>query len=165
MSPENWKPDRPYNALPHLPSKAEVETRAVLKQRITARAALVELKQVGELILNQAVLINMLSLLKARASSEIEDIVITTNELFCRVGNGMQADPATKEALRNSHALFEGFRALKQKPFNVRTAGQVCTTINDVDMTVHPMSGATLSNDATGCKSTAIESPANHGHP
>ena len=117
MSPEKWKPDRPYNARPLFPPKAEVETRAVLKQCITARAALAELMQAAELIPNQAVLINALPLLEARASSEIENIVITTNELFCRVGNGMQADPATKEALRNSHALFEGFSSAQAKSF------------------------------------------------
>jgi hypothetical protein len=54
MTAENWKPERPYNALPLLPPASEVETRAVLKQCITARAALAELKQAAELIPNQA---------------------------------------------------------------------------------------------------------------
>ena len=57
-----WKADRPYNALPPLPPGAELETRAVLKQCITARAALAELKQAAQLIPNQAVLINTLPL-------------------------------------------------------------------------------------------------------
>ena len=38
MSP--WQPDFPYNDLPPLPPSTELETRAVLKQCITARAAL-----------------------------------------------------------------------------------------------------------------------------
>ncbi|MHB9118727.1 MAG: Fic/DOC family N-terminal domain-containing protein [Burkholderiales bacterium] len=55
-----------------MPPAAEFETRLVLKQCITARAALAELKQVAELIPNQAMLVNTLPLLEARTSSEIE---------------------------------------------------------------------------------------------
>lgn len=146
----SWKPDRPYNDLPHLPPAVDVETRAVLKQCITARAALAELKQAAELIPNQAMLINTLPLLEARASSEIENIVTTTDELFRHVGNEAQANPATKEALRYSRSLFEGFKALKQYPLNTRTAEQVCTTIKGVEMSVRRTPGTTLKNDGTG---------------
>ncbi|MCX7217108.1 MAG: Fic family protein, partial [Burkholderiales bacterium] len=55
-----WQPDRPYNELPTLPPREEMETRAVLKQCITARAALAELKQAAGLIPNQAMLISLL---------------------------------------------------------------------------------------------------------
>lgn len=122
----------------------------MLKQCITARAALAELKQAAELIPNQAMLINTLPLLEARASSEIENIVTTTDELFRHVGNEAQANPATKEALRYSRSLFEGFKALKQYPLNTRTAEQVCTTIKGVEMTVRRTPGTTLKNDGTG---------------
>jgi hypothetical protein len=137
MTAENWKPECPYNAIPPLPPASEVETRAVLRQCITARAALAELKQAAELIPNQAMLINTLPLLEARASSEIENIVTTTDELFRHVGNEAQANPAVKEALRYSRSLFEGFRALKQTPLNTRTAEQVCATIKGVEMTTN----------------------------
>lgn len=150
MSAEHWKPDRPYNLLPLLPPAKEVETRVVLKQCITARAALAELKQAAELIPNQSMLINTLPLLEARASSEIENIVTTTDELFRHVGNEAQANPATKEALRYSRSLFEGFRALKRTPLNTRTAEQVCTTIKGVEMSVRRTPGTTLLNDRTG---------------
>ena len=150
MSAKGWNPGRPYNELPLLPPAAEVETRAVLKQCITARAALAELKQAGELIPNQAVLVNTLPLLEARASSEIENIVTTSDALFRHAGNEAQADPATKEALRHSRALFEGYAALKKTPLNTRTAEQVCTTIKGVQMSVRRTPGTTLKNDATG---------------
>lgn len=150
MSVRDWKPDRPYNAIPLLPPATEVETRAVLRQCITARAALAELKQAAELIPNQAMLINILPLLEARASSEIENIVTTADELFRHAGNEAQANPATKEALRYSRALFEGFRALKQTPLSTRTAEQICTTIKGVEMSVRRTPGTTLMNDRTG---------------
>jgi Fic family protein len=150
MSAKGWKSDQPYNTLPALPPKLEVETRAVLKQCITARAALAGLKQAAELIPNQAVLINTLPLLEARASSEIENIVTTTDQLFRHLRNEEQADPATKEALRYSRALFEGVKALKKYPLTTRIAEQICTRIKGVEMTVRRTPGTTLMNDATG---------------
>ena len=39
-----WRADKPWNQFPPLPPAAELETKAVLKQCITARAALAELK-------------------------------------------------------------------------------------------------------------------------
>jgi Fic family protein len=145
-----WHPDQPYNDLPLLPPAAEVETRPILKQCITARAALAELKQAAELIPNQGVLINALPLLEAQASSEIENIVTTTDRLFQFQSAREHADPATREALRHSSALLEGFRALKQFPLNTRTAEQVCTRIKGTEMQVRRVPGTALANQATG---------------
>ena len=150
MSPSSWQPDKPYLNLPALPPGMEIETRAVLKRCITARAALAELKQAAELIPNQAVLINTLPLLEARASSEIENIVTTTDKLFQHLRNEGQADPATKEALRYRLALFEGYKAIHQHPLNTRTAEEICTQIKGVQMNVRRTPGTTLTNDATG---------------
>ena len=97
-----FNPRRPFNRLPRLPPRANIETPAILKACIGARAALAELKTAGELIPNQAILINTIPLLEARASSEIENIVTTADRLFRFMQNDddRQADPATKEALR-----------------------------------------------------------------
>jgi Fic family protein len=146
-----WRPDQPYNELPPLPPKVDLETKAVLKQCITARAALAELKQAAELIPNQGVLINTLPLLEAQASSEIENIVTTTDRLFqFRQANEQAADSATKEALRYSHALLEGYRELARQPLNTRLAECVCTEIKGVTMTVRRVPGAALASDQTG---------------
>ncbi len=145
-----WRPDLSYNELPPLPPRTEVESRAVLKQCIAARAALAELKQAAELIPNQGVLINALPLLEAQASSEIENIVTTTDRLFQYQSDGEHADPATREALRHSSALLEGFQALKQTPLNTRTAEQVCSRIKGIAMQVRRVPGTALANQATG---------------
>lgn len=146
----DWRADQPYNDLPPLPPAAELETRPVLKQCIAARAALAELKQAAELIPNQGVLINALPLLEAQASSEIENIVTTTDRLFQYQSAGAQADPATREALRHSSALLEGYRALKQTPLNIRTAEQVCSRIKGIEMLVRRVPGTALANQASG---------------
>ena len=93
-----WRADAAYNQLPILPPAVELESKAILKQCITARAALAELKQAAELIPNQGMLINTLPLLEARASSEIENIVTTTDRLFKYRQADDRADPMTKEA-------------------------------------------------------------------
>lgn len=82
------------------------------------------------LIPNQAVLINSIPLLEAQASSEIENIVTTTDRLF-RFANeaGNSADPATKEALRYRTALNECFQSLKDLPVSTSTAVSVRRTI------------------------------------
>lgn len=144
-----WLADKPYNDLPRLPPQADVETRAVLKQCITARAALGELKQAALRIPNQGMLINTLPLLEARASSEIENIVTTTDKLFRNVGSEDHADPATKEALRYGRALFEGFKTLNEHPLSTRTAERICSTIKGVEMTVRKVPGTALVNNAT----------------
>jgi Fic family protein len=145
-----WRADRPYNALPHIPPNAELETKPVLKQCDTARAALAELKQAAELIANPAMLINTLPLLEARASSEIENIVTTADKLLQHLQADRSADPATKEALRYRRALLEGVKALKIRPLTTRTAESICTRIKGVEMTVRKVPGTALANGATG---------------
>lgn len=146
----SWQASAPYNQLPPLPPEADLESKAILKACITARAAVAELKQAAELIPNPAVLIHTLPLLEAQASSEIENIVTTTDKLFRHLHHEDQADPSTKEALRYSRALFEGYRALARAPLNTRTAEEICTQIKGVQMNVRRGSGTALANDATG---------------
>jgi Fic family protein len=118
----------------------------VLKQCIAARAALAELRQAAELLPNQGVLINALPLLEAQASSEIENIVTTTDRLFQYRDFDERADPATREALRYDSALIEGYVALQRHPLSTRTAEEVCTRIKGVDMRVRRVPGTTLAN-------------------
>ncbi len=147
-----FDPTKAFNDLPPLPPAADVESRAILKACIEARAALAELKVAGDLIPNQAVLINTIPLLEAQASSEIENIVTTTDRLFQFADSvaEAQADPATKEALRYRNALYEGFKQLAKRPITTATAVQICRTIRGVDMDVRSTPGTALANDKTG---------------
>ena len=146
-----FRPDRPYNALPGLPPAADMESKPILKACIEARAALAELKAAGARIPNQAVLINTLPLLEARASSEIENIVTTSDALFRFAQLEAQSqDPATKEALRYRSALQLGFRSLDTRPLSTTTAVAVCSCIKGAEMDVRRVPGTTLSNAKTG---------------
>ncbi len=146
-----FRPDRPYDDLPRLPPSCEIETRAVLKACVEARAALAEVRIAGRLIPNQTILINSIPLLEAQASSEIENIVTTSDRLF-RYANDSAAlaDPATKEALRYRTALNQGFGMLSERPLGTATAVQVCRTIKGVDIDIRATPGTALRNEATG---------------
>lgn len=146
-----WRADQPYNQLPPLPPAREVtETLDILKACIPARAALAELKQAGELLPNQSVLINLLPLLEAKDSSEIENIVTTTDKLFRYSQEDQGADPATKEALRYRTALYNGFRKLQQRPLCTNTAVDICSTLKNVGMDIRKVPGTVIGNQDTG---------------
>jgi len=145
-----WDSSHPYNQLPSLPTGQDLESRAVLKACIAARTALAELKKAAELIPNQTMLINTIPLLEAKDSSEIENIVTTTDKLFQHVQADGQADPATKEALRYRSALFKGYQSLSDRPLCTATAVEICTTLKGVDMDIRKTPGTQLINDRTG---------------
>ncbi|AFY61891.1 protein adenylyltransferase Fic [Synechococcus sp. PCC 6312] len=146
----NFSPDTPYNGLPLLPPPSPVETHDILKRCIEARAALAELKQSGELIPNQAMLINTLPVLEAQASSAIENIVTTADRLFqfAQV-SPERADSATKEALRYGKALRSGYLAVQKRPLTTQTAIEVCSAIKGVEMEIRATPGVALINDRT----------------
>ena len=112
----SFDPRKPFNDLPLLPPKTDIETKAILKKAITAGRALAELKGLGDTIPNQSILVNSLILQEAKASSEIENI-ITTNDALFRAFSAQtgQIDPTTKEVLRYRQALWEGFHTLNQR--------------------------------------------------
>ena len=146
----SWDANQPYNQLPPLPPAAELESIRILKACIPARAALAALKQSGELLPNQGLLINLLPLLEAKDSSEIENIVTTSDKLFQFSQEESQADPATKEALRYRTALFSGYQSLQRRPLCITTATEVCSTIKGVAMDVRKVPGTKLANQHSG---------------
>ena len=148
----DFDPKVPFNELPELPPPAElIESTDILKKCINARVALAELKQAAELIPNAAVLVNALPLLEARASSEIENIVTTTDKLFefADIAED-KADAATKEALRYRTALFEGSKMVKRGMLTVDMAIQICSTIKGFELDIRAESGTTLKNRLSG---------------
>jgi Fic family protein len=151
MPAQPFRPDVPFNSLPQLPPAAELETRTVLKACIPARAALAELNAAAHLIPNPAILINTIPVLEARASSEIENIVTTTDRLFrLAADDTAQADPATKEALRYRTALRRGYEALASRPLGTILAVEVCTILRGIDTDIRRVPGTALRNQATG---------------
>jgi Fic family protein len=148
----DFNPSLPYNELPELPPSAEcIESTAILKRCISARVSLAELKQAAELIPNSAVLVNALPLLEARASSEIENIVTTTDKLFefADIAED-RADGATKEALRYRTALYEGTKMVQRGMLTTDMAIQICSTIKGMELDIRAEPGTTLKSRLSG---------------
>jgi len=145
-----WRPDVPYNELPTPPGVDELETRTVLKAAIGANTALAKLDQAARSIPNPTVLINTIPLLEAQASSEIENIVTTTDALFRHIDDNAAADPATRETLLYRTALREGFEQTIDRGLTAATASAVCSIVKGREMQVRALAGTRIGNPVTG---------------
>ena len=157
----NFKADKPYNDLPHLPPNQDLETKVILKLCIKARTALAGLKQAAKLIPNQAMLINIIPMLEAKGSSEIENIVTTADNLFQYAYDDHVADHATKEALRYRTALYDGINAIKERPLTANTALEVCRTIKGTEIGIRHNKGTILQNSMGEVIYTPPDNPEN----
>ena len=141
-----WNPEVPFNDLPPLPpERIDLEPKVVLKATVEARTALATLAQAGRLLPNPNILIHAVPLLEAQASSEIENIVTTADELFKHVESG-GGDHATKEALRYRSALFAGVDAIRSRPITAATAVRVCSELHGREMDVRALPGTRIAN-------------------
>ena len=113
-------PDRnlPWNELPDLPIDRDLYYSVeILEQLVESRSALARLQGRSAAIPNQGVLINTISLQEAKASSAIENIFTTDDELYRAYSMGKQDSeigPA-KEILRYRETLWTGMNYLEGK--------------------------------------------------
>lgn len=99
---------------PPLPPAVELETIPVLKALAEANRHLAELKGRAATIPNQGILIDTLSLQEAKASTEVENIVTTQDDLFqVDILGESNVNPAAKEVALYRDALRFGFAALQ----------------------------------------------------
>lgn len=98
-------------ALP--PEKAKIESVEIYKALVRAHRALAELKGHARAIPNQGILIDTLSLQEAKASSEIENIVTTQDQIF-QIGTTAKAfeNANQKEVARYRDALRTGLEGI-----------------------------------------------------
>ena len=127
-----------------------METRRVLKAAIGANTALGQLDQAVVSIPNPTVLINTLPVLEAQASSEIENVVTTTDELFRHLDDDAGADLATRETLRYRTALRVGFQMTVERGLTTTTACAICSTIKGREMKIRAVPGTRIGNPTTG---------------
>lgn len=139
MSSTTFDPNRPFNELPPLPPAQVVETVPVLKAIIAAKEKLAELRTACQLIPNPEILTSTIPLREARASTEIENIVTTNDELFRAAWNvDAEPTPATKEALRYNAALHAGLESIGQRPLSAKTTQIVCGTLQSDEPHIAP---------------------------
>ncbi|HEY2658273.1 MAG TPA: Fic family protein [Caulobacteraceae bacterium] len=144
---------KPTYPLPPLPPAVDLETPAVLRALASAHRHLAELKGRAASIPNQAILIDTLSLQEAKASSEIENIVTTQDELFqASLFADGPGSPAAKEVASYRDALKCGFDSLSQNQ-GLLTNNAIIEMFRVLKRTTEEFRatpGTALKNEATG---------------
>jgi Fic family protein len=137
-----------YNDLPLLPPKADIETKEILRKTISAGRALAQLNGTLLNLPNPTLFLDTIYLQEAKASSEVENIITTNDELYkSLVADRKVENLATKEVLSYKEALWLGLEQLKSKPFittNLCISIVQCIKQNSASIRVTP--GTTLSN-------------------
>jgi Fic family protein len=144
----NFNRKIPYNDLPLLPPTVDFETKDILRKTISASRALAQLNGTILSLPNPTLFLDTIYLQEAKASSEVENVITTNDELYkTLVSDRKVEDPATKEVLCYKEALWLGLEQLKTKPFittNLCIKIVQCIKQNDASIRVTP--GTTLSN-------------------
>ena len=108
----------PYNDLPLLPPKVDIETKEILRKTISAGRALAQLNGTLLNLPNPTLFLDTIYLQEAKASSEVENIITTNDELYkSLVADRKVGNLSTKEVLSYKEALWLGLEQLKTKPF------------------------------------------------
>ena len=133
-----FDPRQPYNALPTVPPAADIETIGTMRALNLASRALANLNGTALSVPNPQLLIDTFAIAEAQASSEIENVNTTGDELFryMAVGNERASD-ATKEAARYRPALAMAINRLQEdQRIDTRLLVDICGRIlgNDVDV-------------------------------
>ena len=147
-----YNPLLPYNALPLLPPKEEIENKAILRKTILASRALSELKGAITNLPNPTLFLDTIQLQEAQASSAIENIVTTHDELFkASVAGKKIENPAVKEVFHYKRALWSGLDALKKQPIlNTNLFIHLVQTIKENQAGIRNVPGTQLKNPVTG---------------
>ncbi|WP_339698145.1 Fic/DOC family N-terminal domain-containing protein [uncultured Roseivirga sp.] len=139
---------KPFNNLPLLPPKADLETKEILTKTIKASRALAQLNGAIRNLPNPSLFLDTLHLQEAKASSEIENIITTNDDLYQSVVADKKFDnPATKEVISYKEAIWLGFNRLEKQPFittNLCLELVQCIKQNSAGIRTTP--GTTLSN-------------------
>ena len=108
----------PYNRLPILPPKTNLETTKVLRKTINASRALAQLNGMLTNLPNPTLFLDTIHLQEAKASSEIENIITTNDDLYKSLVADKKFDnPATKEVINYKEALWNGLQQIETRPF------------------------------------------------
>jgi len=102
----------------------------VLKATVAASRALARLDGACKRLPDPTMLINLIPLMEAQASNEIENIVTANDELF-KAAHGALTPPTpqVKEALRCCEALRAGVESLTSRSLTKQTAIDICSRL------------------------------------
>lgn len=116
-----WNANNPNNGLASLPPKNFSLTREQNELLIEVVGLLARLDEAAALLANPSVFNNALPMLEVAASSAIENIITTHDEMFvANVSTTQPISPETVLAMRNRAALNLGFETISRRPLSTR---------------------------------------------
>lgn len=131
----------PYNNLPLLPpDENKFITINILNALNRANKALAELKGIAKKLPNQSMLVNTISLREAKASSEIENIFTTDDDLYKSLTlKDAELRGGAKEVLFYRQALWTGYNeTIKRKRLDIDTIINIYQKIKQVNDGIRP---------------------------
>ena len=125
-------------------------TEYILKQLSITSRALAELKGVAKTMPNQNILINAIMINEAKASSGIENIVTTHDEIYKAMVKPYDISPSAKEVVDYRSAILTGFSIIKEKSFiNLSTIIKIQEKIEHNNAGIRSTLGTVIKNSAT----------------
>ena len=139
-------------AIQPLPPAAQLETLKILKRLPSAHRYLAELKGKAKTIPNEQILINTLALQEAKASSEVENIITTHDELYqAELFPDHPRNPAAREVRRYAAALKTGFELTRRdRLLTVNHILRIHEELEQNDAGLRKLPGTVLRNELTG---------------
>ncbi len=137
----------PYNDLPELsPPEEKVITIEILHALNRANKALAELKGLAKKLPNQAMLVNTITLREAKASTEIENIFTTDDELYKSLTySESDLSNNAKEVLYYRQALWSGYQKIKDSgKFNIDLIVDIYQQLKQVNDGIRPYQTETV---------------------
>ena len=138
---DKYDRNKPYNNLPLLPpSEDKIITINVLHALNKANKALAELKGIAKKLPNQSMLVNTIALREAKASSEIENIFTTDDELYKSLTiKETELKGGAKEVLFYRQALWTSYNEInKNKEIDLGLLINIYQKIKQVNDGIRP---------------------------
>jgi Fic family protein len=140
---------KPYNSLPNLPPKVNLESVVILKASIEANKLLAELKGYCQTLPNPNLLLNTIVLQESKESSAIENIVTTQDELYqetLRISDDIK-NAAAKEVIQYREALYWGLHEMQKNGFiTTNVLVGIMQRLRNTDENIRNTPGTKLAN-------------------
>lgn len=143
---------KPSYSIPDLPLPNDFDTVPILKALVAAKAQLAHLRGIALSIPNQGILIDTLAIQEAQASSEIENIVTTQDDLYKSEIFPDQATGPAKEVSRYRDALRLGFSRMQATQGLITNAAliEMFRLLKNREDGFRVLPGTALINERTG---------------
>jgi Fic family protein len=148
----SFNKDIPYNSLPDLPPKANLETAEIFKLTIKANKLLAELKGYCQTLPDPNLLLNTIILQESKESSAIENIVTTQDELYKASLNVTDRikNPAAKEVIQYREAMYWGLNQMQKNGFiTTNLLVGIMQKLRDTNDNIRKNPGTKLANPTT----------------